>query len=92
MEQAKRMHELSISCKLDKPTAIIVFCLNVFLPGWGTVFAGIIHSHEMTRNNLVIGTIQYFTAFILVGWVWSIYVGFKIYKVSSAEEPIIQKN
>ena len=88
MELAKKMHELSVCCKLDKPTAIVVLVLNVLLPGWGTVFAGIICSPKLAKNNLVIGTIQYFTAFLLIGWVWSIYVGVKIYKFSMTPQVV----
>jgi len=88
MEQAKKMHELSTECDLDKYSAIAVLLLNIFLPGWGTVFAGIIVNPTLAKNNLVIGTIQYFTAFLLIGWIWSIYVGIKIYKYSMKSQQL----
>lgn len=76
------MHGLAVCCKLDKQTATIVLVANILLPGWGTVAAGIIHGNERTKNNLIVGTVQYFTALLIVGWVWSVFCGFKIYQYS----------
>lgn len=82
MDEVKRMHRLSVCCKLGKPEAIAVLLLNIFLPGWGTVAAGIMQGNERTKNNLIVGTVQYFTALLIVGWVWSIYCGLQIYSYS----------
>lgn len=51
------MHRLSVCCKLDKTEATAVLLLNVFLPGWGTVAAGIMQGNERTKNNLIVGTV-----------------------------------
>lgn len=54
-----------------------MFVVNILLPGVGTLVAGI----KSERNTtMVIGVLQFLLAFLIVGWIWSIYWGWLIYK------------
>jgi len=75
------LHRISI-VKLPRRTAIVILCLNVFLPGFGTFIAGLYGGGEVVFNNLIVGILQGLLSLILVGWIWSIYTGYCIYEES----------
>ena len=74
------LHKKSI-VKLDPTWGMITLVCNICCPGWGTIIAGWKNKDAM-MNNLIVGLIQYFTCFILVGWIWSIYTGWLIFQAS----------
>ena len=74
------LHEKSI-VKCEKPWGMIVLLCNICCPGWGTIIAGFLNKDAMV-NNLIVGLIQYFTCFIIIGWIWSIYTGYLIFNKS----------
>jgi hypothetical protein len=62
---------------LDTNWGTGMLIVNIFLPGVGTLVAGI----KSERNTtMVIGVFQFLLAFIIVGWIWSIYWGYLLYK------------
>jgi len=62
---------------LDTNWGTGMLIVNILLPGVGTLVAGI----KSERNTtMVIGVLQFITSFLLVGWIWSIYWGYLIYK------------
>lgn len=87
----------AIPC-LPLPAAIICFILNMFLPGAGTVFSGILilctgeprldNKNENQRLptlviNITIGICQLLTiVLLLVGWFWSVAWGFYMIIIS----------
>jgi hypothetical protein len=61
--------------------AIILLIINIFLPGIGTIIAGIQCERRRRRNfNIICGILQLLLAIILIGWIWSIIWGILIYK------------
>ena len=58
--------------------AIISLVLNIFLPGWGTILNGIM-GPTIDAIEIVIGVIQLFTAFCIIGWIWSMVWGVLIF-------------
>ena len=62
---------------LDTNWGTGMLIVNILLPGVGTLVAGI----KSERNTtMVIGVFQFLLAFIIVGWIWSIYWGYLLYK------------
>ena len=79
------MHQDSI-LMVDKFTGFAVLVFNIFLPGSGTLLAGIVGSKCQMRlflNNLVVALIQLaLVPYLLTGWIWSVYTGALIYEKS----------
>ncbi len=64
------------------PFGIIFFIINVlFWPGLGTILAAFINTNgKMEQCTLIIGVIQWFTCWLLIGWIWAIWWGWLIFK------------
>ena len=57
----------------------VVMVLSVVLPGTGTLLSACIgYSTSWSKTQLFIGMLQLMTAVFLVGWIWSIWWGWKI--------------
>ena len=54
-------------------TAIILLIINIFLPGVGTIVMCFLGGFK--PNTLLVGLLQFFTAFLIIGWIWSIWWG-----------------
>ena len=75
------LHEKS-QVKVDGSMGLIVFLINTFFwPGLGTIIAGM-KTQDKENKCLIVGLIQMFTAVFLIGWIWSIITGWKIYQKS----------
>ncbi|MES1912233.1 MAG: hypothetical protein MHM6MM_004544 [Cercozoa sp. M6MM] len=71
--------------KVSETMGVICFILDIFLPGIGTLLAG---ATEGKTDTMIIGVLQFFLAVFLVGWLWSIYWGYLIWKKSKGMLPI----
>ena len=60
--------------ELDHTLAVVCLVLNVFLPGVGTMISACA-GKEFNGMALLFGLLQLLTAFIVVGWIWSIVHG-----------------
>lgn len=82
-------------CIVKQPWHTVVFVLNIFLPGFGTMLSAATCIHFRNHEGLVDGErvrcsgsvvadglLQLFLFPILVGWVWSVIVGYQIYTQS----------
>ena len=64
--------------KLNIPGGMwcIIFLLNLFLPGVGSIIAGIMYGKTVNpdRTGVVIchGVTQFLTCYIFIGWIWAI--------------------
>ena len=65
--------------KVSQIVAIISAILNIILPGFGTIVAACAVDDLVSKTHVLCGILQFFTAFILVGWIWSIYWGWLIF-------------
>lgn len=57
----------------DTVVAVILLIINIFFPGWGTFVMAFIGGFKV--RTLLVGIVQFFTAFIIIGWIWSIWWG-----------------
>lgn len=65
--------------KVHKVVAVIVFCLNFVLPGFGTMVASCATKAEtVPKTQIVIGILQFLTSFVIIGWILSILWGWLI--------------
>jgi hypothetical protein len=53
--------------------AWIIFIINIFAPGVGTIICGVV---GCSFDCLLIGVLQILLAPFIIGWIWSIYWGF----------------
>ena len=68
--------------KVKADLGLIIFIINIVLPGCGTIWAGCAGS-EGTNNTVIIwGIAELLTSWLLVGWCLSIYHGWLIYEKS----------
>ena len=68
--------------KVPSPWGIVLFIVNIFFPGVGTMISSCLAPGDCNVEALVIGLCQLLTAWLIIGWIWSIIWGWKIYDVS----------
>jgi len=76
------MHDDAVVHVKHPKMGVVVFICNIIWPGFGTVIAGFLAGDEYIVNNLTVGILQFCTAWLLIGWLWSMYTGYKIYEVT----------
>lgn len=64
--------------KVPQPWHIICLILNIIFPGWGTILDSFLPG-GLNVICLVIGLVQLFTCWLLIGWIWSIIWGVLIF-------------
>ena len=72
---------------LKPPLYIVCFVLNCLLPGWGTMISAFSCTHmipdpksKFSCGTFTDGMFQFYLSPVLFGWIWSIIVGWNIYK------------
>ena len=70
--------------KVDQPLHIVLFVLNIFIPGLGTVISAFMDkkNKDVNMTALIFGVLQFAFAWTIVVWLWSIVHGFMIFKKS----------
>jgi hypothetical protein len=69
-------------CKVPSPWGIILFIVNIIFPGVGTIISAFLGGGSCVSEAVVVGIIQLLTCWLIVGWIWSIIWGWKIYEKS----------
>jgi hypothetical protein len=69
--------------KLEGSMPLICFILNIFTGGWGTILAAILDPNGFNLIQLIIGIVQSWLAYFLVGWIWGLIWGWLIFKAPS---------
>ena len=65
--------------RLSGPWPYVVMALSIFLPGSGTIISACIgYPISWSKVQLFVGALQMMTAVLLIGWIWSIWWGWKI--------------
>ena len=64
---------------LPAPWGLVLFIVNIFLPGVGTMINSFVDPRGVKWGNLIAGILQLLFAVIIVGWIWSIYWGYLIW-------------
>ena len=67
--------------KVPKDWALVVLIVNIIFPGIGTIIAGYCDG-GINTNCLGVGILQMLTAWLIIGWIWSIWWGVQIYEKS----------
>ncbi len=67
---------------LNKGLAIVLLILNCILPSLGTFLSACLGS-SFKMDQIIVGLLQFFTCFLIIGWIWSIWWGILIYEKSS---------
>lgn len=52
--------------------SIILGIVNILLPGWGVVIAGLLANDKV---DIILGLLQFLTCFLIIGWVWAVVWG-----------------
>ncbi|KAG2372865.1 hypothetical protein C9374_013072 [Naegleria lovaniensis] len=65
--------------KLDGNWHITILILNIIFPGIGTLVAACV-SKKKKKYSIIFGLLQFFTSFLLVGWIWSVVWGIFMFK------------
>ena len=77
------MNKTVCAIKLEKNHGLIVLLLAIFGSGWSSIAAGFLSKTDSDKKPaIILGLIQIVCTCLLVGWFWSVYTGFKIYKNS----------
>ena len=79
------MNKECMSIKLDDNMlgiAVLTMSSIFSMPGWSTILAGYLAGGDKLKPAVIIGLIQVCTTPILVGWIWSIWMAWSIYKNS----------
>merc|ERR1712167_353395 len=65
------------------PMHLYLLLLNIFIPGCGTMLNPIVcKSRRFNMMAMIVGMVQMLLAFVFIGWIWSIYTGVHIYRIS----------
>ncbi len=67
--------------RVPAPWGLILFIVNIFVPGIGTILSSFF-SEPINKTSLCYGVLQIVTFWLLIGWLWSIYHGWRIYEKS----------
>lgn len=59
---------------LNPALAVILLIVNIFLPGVGTMILGCLNG-GCNWTHIIVGLLQFITAGIIIGWIWSIWWG-----------------
>jgi len=79
-------HDASNFCehsivKVKRPFGLILFILNIFLPGVGTVISSFM-DRKFNALACLFGVIQFLFCLTIVVWIWSIWHGYMIWNKS----------
>eukprot|EP00283_Hemiselmis_rufescens_P011248 CAMPEP_0173436372 /NCGR_PEP_ID=MMETSP1357-20121228/15907_1 /TAXON_ID=77926 /ORGANISM="Hemiselmis rufescens, Strain PCC563" /LENGTH=99 /DNA_ID=CAMNT_0014401443 /DNA_START=41 /DNA_END=340 /DNA_ORIENTATION=+ len=74
---------MSVPSVKSKSLGMLCFILNIFLPGSGTLVAGLL---EDKPSTMVIGALQFVLSWIIIGWIWSVWWGYLIFVAAKEKE------
>jgi len=63
--------------------AVLLLIVNIFLPGIGTLIISCING-KVYIEQIAVGILQFITAGIIIGWIWSIWWGILFVQKSTA--------
>ena len=66
--------------KVDPPLHIILFLLNIFFPGWGSMISACCCKDGFHTNAFVFGLLQFLFSWAILPWIWSIVHGWWIFQ------------
>mmetsp|Transcript_14445 Transcript_14445/g.17258 ORF Transcript_14445/g.17258 Transcript_14445/m.17258 type:complete len:102 (+) Transcript_14445:19-324(+) len=84
----RQLLESSIVRADSSSKGLVLFVLNVLLPGTGTIMSSCMDSQRSQVNALalVFGVMQMTMSILVVGWLWSAFHGYAMY-IESCQQP-----
>ena len=67
--------------KVESSMGIVILILNIIIPGLGTMLTACM-AGDFNCTVLLIGILQNFLAYFIIGWIWSILHGIWVYNKS----------
>lgn len=68
----------------EKTWMWVCIVLNIIFSGVGTIIGGIMTKDKDKKlKQILVGVAQFFTSFILVGWIWSVFWAYLIHYKST---------
>ena len=66
---------------VGRTLGLVCLLINIFIPGIGTIVHAVSgpQGDPHQTKKVIFGIVQFFTAFLLFGWIWSIIYGVKIF-------------
>ena len=71
--------------KMSKIMAIVCLVLNCVFPGIGTIIASFFFE-KWSKTLFFVGFFQFSSSFLLIGWIFSIYMGILIFMKSVSSD------
>ena len=68
--------------KVPEPWGIIILIANIISPGLGTWISAYCKEDGFCCMAILLGIAQGITSIFIIGWIWSIWHGYKIYEIS----------
>ena len=73
--------------KVKSPWGLVLFIVNIFLPGIGTIISSFMDSSVLGRSKLnglalLFGVLQFVFCLTIICWIWSIWHGYQIWQKS----------
>lgn len=72
--------------QVNHSTATILLVVNCFLPGVGTMIAGVIDSFGCNAGAVCKGLLQLILAPIIIGWIWCKTLHFLLFMMRSTRQ------
>ena len=72
--------------RVGSPMHVVLLILNIIIPGLGTMIVSC-YTEKWSKTLFAIGVFQLFLAYILIGWIFSIYWGWLIFQ-KSTKDPV----
>lgn len=66
---------------VKSPWGLIQLILNIIFPGTGTILNSCMAT-KFNATTFIVGILQFILAYILIGWIWSIWWGILIVEKS----------
>ncbi len=72
--------------RLNIALVVVVAVLNLIMPGLGTIVAACAGQETVSKTQMSIGVVQFFTSLFLVGFIWAQYWSYLIYVKSQDDQ------
>ena len=80
-KQLVSMHFKSLE-RLDETMGVIIFICSILFSGIPCMIIGCCKKKDCW-NNIIVGFLMCLTTPIFIGWIWAIYWGYQMWKLSS---------
>ena len=86
-ELSRECNEDGLYPNMNVCLALILLILNVIpvTAGWGTILSCLCSQYPL--KSIIFGVLQFFLTIVLVGWLWSIWHGLRIYSATTSKNP-----